>query len=512
MIHGLQMSEKLITLRKLEPQNASLRDLVTLLAKHKWKILTGFLGTVGAVMTVSFFMAPIYEAQTSLMVKMGREHMYRSEVGANAPPVSFDQERIVESEIQILTSRDLVRRVLEVIALEDMYPDLVKHPPRGITPLEAGIREMQDNLAIVKAKDSNVIKIALQHENPQIAKKALALLVTFFTEKHLEVFSTPKATFLEKQVVMYQQKLNESKTNLQNYKQKHGLSSLEEERRLVLEQRRDLDAALKETQNKMHGLTSKLVALRAQISHIPERTSIESVSSSARERAIDETKANLLALRLKEQGLLTKYQEKSLLVGNIRNEIAMVERFIKEQEGLLTDTVKTGKNPVYQELEVDILRVESELSYVKTHLEKSAQQLQGLDGKLVKLDELEKDLATLRLKMESDQQNYTMFLSKVEEARVSEEMDQLKMANISIVQPPMVPEKPVKPRMALNFFLSVLVGGVSGLLLAFISEYKETGYSRPEYASQDLGVPVLATISLKRLADDRPRVVQEIGN
>ena len=78
-----------------------------------------------------------------------------------------------------------------------------------------------------------------------------------------------------------------------------------------------------------------------------------------------------------------------------------------------------------------------------------------------------------------------MFLAKVEEARVSEQMDQLKMANISIVQPPTVPEKPVKPRKALNLFLSILVGGITGLLLAFVSEYKETGYSRAEYASQD---------------------------
>jgi uncharacterized protein involved in exopolysaccharide biosynthesis len=322
--------------------------------------------------------------------------------------------------------------------------------------------------------------------------------VAFFTEKHLEVFSNPKATFLEKQVATYQRKLNESKTNLQSYKQQHGLSSLEEERRLALEQRRDLDTAFKETQNKVHGLTSKLVSLKAQISHIPERTSIESVSSSARERAIDETKANLLTLRLKEQGLLTKFQEKSLLVQNIRNEIAMVERFIHEQERLLTDTVKTGKNPVYQELELEILRVESELTYLKTQMEKATQQLQGLDGKLARLDELEKELTTLQLRMTSDQQNYTMFLAKVEEARVSEEMDQLKMANISVVQPPAVPEKPVKPRMALNFFLSVLVGGVSGLLWAIVSEYKEAGYSRPEYASQDLGLPILATINFKR--------------
>jgi uncharacterized protein involved in exopolysaccharide biosynthesis len=366
--------------QNLDPKHISLRDIIAILAKHKGKILGVFIGTVGLVMGISFAMDPTYEAQASLMVKMGREHMFRSEVGTNAPAVSLDQERIVESEIQILTSRDLVRRVIEVMGVERLYPEVIENPPLNITPLEAALREMQDNLVIMKAKDSNVIKTAFQHKDRRVAEDALSHLLTFFKEKHLQVFSTPKASFLERQAEAYQQKLNESKTNLQIFKQKHHLSSLDEERRLILEQRRDLDTSLKENQNKKHGLTSKLVSLREQISHVPERTSIESVSSSARERAIDETKANLLALRLKEENLLTKFQESSRLVQNIRNEIAVVEGFIREQESLLKDTVKTGKNPVYQELEIETLRVEAELKSLATHIQDATCQLQGLDG------------------------------------------------------------------------------------------------------------------------------------
>ena len=478
-------------------QHVSLRDILTILAKHKGKILTVFLGIIVIVMVASFAMAPTYEAQASLMVKMGREHVYRSEIGTTVPPISVDQERIVESEIQILSSRDLVRHVLETIGIGEVYPQIADNPPRGITPLEASIREMQENLSIWKAKESNVIKASFQHERRDIAEQVLTLLLTFFKEKHLEVFSTPKASFLEKQVEAYRQKLNESKATLQAYKQRHGLSSLEQERQLLLEQRRDLDTALKEAQNKRQGLRSKLVSLKEQISQIPERTSLESVSSSARERVIDETKANLLTLRLKEQDLMTKFHERSRLVQNIRGEIAMVEQFIREQEDLLTDTVKTGKNPVYQELEIEILRTNAELNSLWTQIANTAEDLKGLDEKLAKLDKLEKELATLQLRVDSDQQNYTMYLAKVEEARVSEEMDQLKMANISIVQPPTVPEKPVKPRKALNLFLSILVGGISGLLVAFFSEYKQAGYSRPEYAAQDLGLPILASISVK---------------
>lgn len=476
-------------------KSISIRDVFTIVLKHKGKILTVFLGTIMTVMGYTLLMPPTFEAQASLMVKIGREHMYRSEFGGITPALPFDQERIVESEIQILSSRDLTQRVIETLGIAAIYPEISENPPREITPLEAAIRKMQDHLSVAKVRDSNVIKVTFENKSPTLAAQSLSLLVNFFKEKHLEVFSNPKASFLEKQLIVHQNKLKASKSALQSFKQEHGLSSLEEERRLLLEQRRDLDAKLKETNHTMYGLTSKLHLLKKQISQISVSTSLESVS--ARERVIDETKAHLLSLRLKEQDLSTRYKAKSRFVENIRKEISMVETFIDDQESHLTDTVKTGKNPVYQALELEILRAESERTFFKTQAEEITEQLQELNKTLASFDELEKELSTLQLNVDSDQQNYATYLAKVEEARVSEEMDQLKMANISIIQPPTVPEKPVKPSIAVNFLLGIFAGGVAGLVFAFVSEHFERGYSRPEFVSQDLGLPILSSIRYK---------------
>ena len=476
-------------------KSISIRDVFTIVLKHKGKILTVFLGTIMTVMGYTLLMPPTFEAQASLMVKIGREHMYRSEFGGITPALPFDQERIVESEIQILSSRDLTQRVIETLGIAAIYPEISENPPREITPLEAAIRKMQDHLSVAKVRDSNVIKVTFENRSPTLAAQSLSLLVNFFKEKHLEVFSNPKASFLEKQLIVHQNKLKASKSALQSFKQEHGLSSLEEERRLLLEQRRDLDAKLKETNHTMYGLTSKLHLLKKQISQISVSTSLESVS--ARERVIDETKAHLLSLRLKEQDLSTRYKAKSRFVENIRKEISMVETFIDDQESHLTDTVKTGKNPVYQALELEILRAESERTFFKTQAEEITEQLQELNKTLASFDELEKELSTLQLNVDSDQQNYATYLAKVEEARVSEEMDQLKMANISIIQPPTVPEKPVKPSIAVNFLLGIFAGGGAGLVFAFVSEHFERGYSRPEFVSQDLGLPILSSIRYK---------------
>ena len=74
-----------------------------------------------------------------------------------------------------------------------------------------------------------------------VAAKALTLLIDFYKEKHLEVFSNPQSLFLEKQLTEYQQRLKESEDALESFKQKNRVYSLKEQRSLLLKQRIDLD-------------------------------------------------------------------------------------------------------------------------------------------------------------------------------------------------------------------------------------------------------------------------------
>jgi uncharacterized protein involved in exopolysaccharide biosynthesis len=59
-----------------QDQGSSIRDLLTVLFKHKAKILVIFLTTVATVTVGSFLLAPTYEAKSSLLVTFGR-NIYR---------------------------------------------------------------------------------------------------------------------------------------------------------------------------------------------------------------------------------------------------------------------------------------------------------------------------------------------------------------------------------------------------------------------------------------------------
>ena len=105
----------------------------------------------------------------------------------------------------------------------------------------------------------------------------------------------------------------------------------------------------------------------------------------------------------------------------------------------------------------------------------------------LKLKELERQVTL-------NEENYQLYVKHMEEARISDAMDNQKIANISVVEPALPPIKPVKPKKLLNILLSIILGGFAGLGVAFSSEYFSHSFNNSEDVKQHLGLKVLASI------------------
>jgi uncharacterized protein involved in exopolysaccharide biosynthesis len=199
---------------------------------------------------------------------------------------------------------------------------------------------------------------------------------------------------------------------------------------------------------------------------------------------------------LTEQDLLKRYREDSRRVEDVRNEIQTVKNFLKEQEEYISGTVETGGR-IYQEVELEIIKTEADL---KSQVAKAAglrQQLRQLDGQIRTLDLNDRKFQTLKREMASNEKYFRTYEDRVEEARISEDMNRSKLANISVIQPATVPAKPVRPKKLLNMLLSLFIGAFSGLGLALVSEHLSQGLTTPDSVERRLGLRVLTTISLK---------------
>src|SRR4030042_903448 len=99
----------------------SLKDFLTIRFKHKWKILVTFVTIVVTITVVTLTLPSIYQATSTLLVKFGRENIYRSEMGDKSSWISLSSDEMVNSEIQVLTSHDLIENVVKTVAPERLY-------------------------------------------------------------------------------------------------------------------------------------------------------------------------------------------------------------------------------------------------------------------------------------------------------------------------------------------------------------------------------------------------------
>jgi len=475
-----------------EEQAGSLRDFLTVLFKHKVMIVTVFLATVITVSVGTFLLPPTYEAKSSLLIKVGREYIYRPEVGDKSPVVSVNHEEALNSEINILSSRDLIEKVITTLKIDRIYPELIKSPPSKMTPLDAATIKFVKKLSVESIKKSNVLDVTFQHQDPKVAADAVNLLIELYKVKHLQVFSGPDSSFLDKQLGAYDQRLKKSANELEAFKQKNQVFSLEEQRSLLLKQRSDLDSSLKNSLNTLEELQKRLISLKSQKQVVAADSSL--YTTSERDKIIVEAKSKLLSLQLEEQELLKKYKEGNRLVQHVRNEIQMVNGFLSEQEATISGKVKTG-NVVYQEVAKDLVKTEADLNAQRAKAATLKHQVGQLDGELRSLDHREKKMQELKRNSAIMEKNYQLYSEKTEEARISDDMNRSKLANVSIIQVAAVPAKPVKPKKLLNIALGFVLGALSSLGFAFLSEYISQVISTPESAEKRLGLPVLATIA-----------------
>jgi uncharacterized protein involved in exopolysaccharide biosynthesis len=236
-----------------------------------------------------------------------------------------------------------------------------------------------------------------------VAARAVNLLVDDYMEKHLQLFSDPQSSFLEKQLAEYETNLKESENRMEAFKRKNRVFSPEEQRSLLLKQ----------------------------------------------------------------------YQEEKLLAQNTRKKIRLAQESLKEQ-----DTVKTR----------------ADLRSLNAKAASLARRLTTLENEIRSLDLLDNEFQALKREVASNEEKYRTYLKRVEEARISEEMNRKKMANISVIQPAEVPAKPISPNKGWNILLGMILGAVSGLGVAFFSEYASESFSTPGIAEKQLALPVLTTI------------------
>jgi uncharacterized protein involved in exopolysaccharide biosynthesis len=426
----------------------ALREYFSMLRRRRWAVLVVLGVTTAAVAAGTYLTPPIFRASTTVIVKFGREFIYRPVVGSADTSRTFSPQEMVNDEVAILGSRDLAKEVVEAIGIERLYPDLGEelYPDMALAKATAAF---QDHVSIAAVFDSSVIGISFEHGVSKVAAEALNVLVERFKDKHLEIFGESKSDFLKTQLEKFEEQLADAETTLQSFKQENGVYELTAQKTAILTQRVQLQTALREVRFRVAELEqqrkafsgdpgeafqavqlpslsqqrSGLISARAEVtsllqeadSKIAELTrSLERWTDRAggdnegsdanvgaappqpgveRFRSIDEAHLRLLDLKLKYLELRRNYKKESREARAVQNKVLLVRKFLEGRGEYVGQVLEMSIRDELSSLEARRDTLAAQVSQLDTDVE-SLDRL----GQSLQLQAIATELATLEFK------------------------------------------------------------------------------------------------------------------
>ena len=294
-------------------QRSSLRDLAYVVFRRKWVILGTLLATFVPATIYTLKIPSVYEAKSHLLIKAGRENIYVSPVGSpegtHPPTIVQRVAEVINSEIQILKSRVLIRRVIEQIGIEKLFPgrlstDSLAAQAEASVPIEGAVVRALTSLSAQRLADSDVIEVAFGSQDPRIAADFLTKLVDLYLERHVEIHRSAQSyDFFKGQSDQLEEKLRTADRRLSDFKKKYSIISFDQLKKSTLEQYMAAQAARNDNETAIISVEEQLARLKEDLTKIAKhRTTGQDETSDP--PVISELKQRLAALELEKTRLI----------------------------------------------------------------------------------------------------------------------------------------------------------------------------------------------------------------
>jgi uncharacterized protein involved in exopolysaccharide biosynthesis/Mrp family chromosome partitioning ATPase len=510
---------------------ASMRDFYNVLFRHKRKILAFFFSVMIVVTIGTLLASDVYQSEAKLMVRLGRESVSLDPTATTGQVVNIGSEREneINSETEILKSRELAEKVVDAVGVKlilegpeetlapgDSFSRIIRYwikqamkvpvtlianlfisndTPSSAVQLKGrdkAVQALTKHLDIQTAKKSNIISIGYETNDPRLAHDVVNQLIGFYLEKHINAHRTTGSyQFFDQQKETLQSSLAQTEENLRGLKNKTGTASIEEQRHILLMRLGGIQTELEGAESAAAASTARVKALKASFAGLPGTLQKDEITGFA-SSAADGMRKQIYDLQLREQELLSTFTENSIPVGEIRRQIREGRALLSKAEQ--QKQVTRGINENYQKIQLELLTEESNLSSLQAKAEVLKAQIVSGRGELNLLNDTEMRLAQLERDLETQKSNYRKYSDSREQARIDQALELEKISNISIVQPASCPVEPIGLRKLLKLVLGFFLGLFGGIGLAFISEYKDHSFKKPEDVDNRLNLPVLATL------------------
>ncbi|MBV8216059.1 MAG: hypothetical protein JOZ08_22810 [Verrucomicrobia bacterium] len=473
-----------------------LHDILFMLFRHKWKIIFFTIAGFIAAAFVYFEVPPAYESEAKLLVRYVMDRGAVDGLDAQVKTPTAWDSNLLNSEVQILTSSDLIRQVAESVYAKKSVSGSAD---RGT--VDTISETIGKGLQVSALKDANIISLAFTSSDRNLPMPVLQELVKRYFDKHLEVHrSTGAFTFVAQETADLKKKLDETEGELKQLRESAGIISLEEAKK-------DLASEIGKTQQDLDTAEAELAAQRARVKDLEKSLALpenaqptvpaQPVTGDTQEK-YKALIARLTQLQKTETELLLKYTPESPMVKVKADQIAQLEKQRSELETTYPALLGTVQG------QPNITSDRATLAGLESKVQALNGRMTDLQARVKTVQEVAPRIEELQRKEEVEETNYKHSEASLEKARIDETLDPSRMPNISVVQTPL-PAGQVK-RNTEKVVLGLAGGGLFvGVALALLIEmFIDRTVKRPLEIENQLRIPLL--LSIPHLTFDRRRL------
>jgi polysaccharide biosynthesis protein PslE len=499
------------------------------LGRHKWTIAAVFITTVIGAYGALNLMSEMYEARAALLVKVGRENLDAPASARNSVFSTGLRREDLVTEVQILTSEELLTKVVDEIGPEAFKP--VRTVPDGwlgkakfytkatlrfvrdqykevlialdlkkrLDDRSQAIAMLTQDLIVEPGKDSDVIHLRLRMADPRLAMRIEESAIQKYLARRILVRQQPGLReFLDSQATELGQSLIETEKARDELKKSADLSVPAEQKALLLRQIREVTAQRNQARSEAETLTQQIAAATRLAAGTSETIDVAKVETANQSRQM--LRERLTRLEADRAHLLTKYQPDAETVRNLDDEIAGLKTLLASQGPTELGSTTSQLNPLRQQLlekiQADQVRLEGLHAAVATQ----TAQISSYETELLRVEDGNAKLDALERERQVTEGQYLSMLKRRQDADFATQLDLNRISNVAVVTPPYASQEPVYPRKLLIMAMALAVGLVLGIVVSLLGEWARDDIDDPSRLEALTRLPVLGVV---RFADAR---------
>jgi len=419
-----------------------------------------------------------------LFVRLGRENVTLDATATigqgplSAMPMTRDGE--INSVVEILKGRTLVEQLVDFLTPEAILEDQtsIVDPVLALitpadddegSPRDMAVLKLSKRLTINAIRKSNLVSVTCDAHDPELARRAVDKYVELFLEQYRGLYRNPQAiSFFNEQAALLGDRVQETETKLLQVKNKAGLGSVDDQRRILIGQIGSLEDEIRKTQTEVKASEAHIKAYRQKLQILP-KTVVTAQISGYPNAAADLIRQRLYELQLKENELSSRMTDEHIMVKQARAEVAAAQAIHEKEEASRTQ-VTDSISRAYDEVNLSLVMEETKLDAHRARQAALEPQLASAQKRLADINAAEIDVARLQRQLDLQRTSHSKYTDSLEQTRIDRALEQERISNINIAQPASREVKAVKPIRLLYFGLSFCLATFAAIGLPLLCE------------------------------------------